>query len=423
MQSIFMIVIGHFIYESLSPNRTEQNYRNSLSLCRLSMSLMRQEFPNSNLAVPHGGSIQVFESESARTSRKGKMEVGKLVDTVSLSEKDMLEREACLAPYQSLKNNEVMTLHNVRETLERHPLLSTGEDSSGDIHKFTHMVKESAEKRGCEFRFNESIDSFIFDNSKKKIEGVKLSSGSVLDDITDVVIAAGNGAPELGRLANDSSCVYSMPVKGYVLTLKVNESMKMLTHNVVDDIGKFYVSPLNHNTIRVSAFAGIGFTDTTVKKARAHSLERKATNLFKTGFVVPTNLSNNKQNNTDNNKQNNTDNNIQNNTDNNIQNNTDNYKQNNTDTSSPSWHCCLRPQTPDDLPYVGPAESIQNLYYNSGHGHIGYTRAFGASFLLANIISNTQSPLTDSTLQLTDSTLQLTDTTSLLSALSPSRFW
>jgi hypothetical protein len=49
---------------------------------------------------------------------------------------------------------------------------------------------------------------------------------------------------------------------------------------------------------------------------------------------------------------------------------------------------CWRPQTPDDLPVVGRS-GMRNVYFNSGHGHLGLTRAVGASKLLAGLIIST----------------------------------
>jgi D-amino-acid dehydrogenase len=47
---------------------------------------------------------------------------------------------------------------------------------------------------------------------------------------------------------------------------------------------------------------------------------------------------------------------------------------------------CLRPMTPDGPPIIGRGRH-ENLYYNTGHGHMGWTMACGSSRLLADVMS------------------------------------
>jgi glycine/D-amino acid oxidase-like deaminating enzyme len=54
------------------------------------------------------------------------------------------------------------------------------------------------------------------------------------------------------------------------------------------------------------------------------------------------------------------------------------------------FHSCCRPQTPDDLPVIGRSYRYRNLWYNAGHGHIGWTRGAGSSKLLADLMNGKQ---------------------------------
>jgi D-amino-acid dehydrogenase len=47
----------------------------------------------------------------------------------------------------------------------------------------------------------------------------------------------------------------------------------------------------------------------------------------------------------------------------------------------------LRPMTPDGPPIIGKGKKHQNLYYNTGHGHMGWTMASGSSAALVDIIA------------------------------------
>jgi D-amino-acid dehydrogenase len=46
---------------------------------------------------------------------------------------------------------------------------------------------------------------------------------------------------------------------------------------------------------------------------------------------------------------------------------------------------CLRPMTPDGPPVIGKGAHA-NLWFNTGHGHMGWTMACGSSRALADLI-------------------------------------
>ena len=45
-----------------------------------------------------------------------------------------------------------------------------------------------------------------------------------------------------------------------------------------------------------------------------------------------------------------------------------------------------RPMTPDGLPIIAIDKQINNLYYNTGHGLLGWSWAFGSGYYLSEII-------------------------------------
>ena len=45
----------------------------------------------------------------------------------------------------------------------------------------------------------------------------------------------------------------------------------------------------------------------------------------------------------------------------------------------------LRPMTPDNLPILG-RKRHRNLWYNTGHGHIGWTMSHGTARMVADLI-------------------------------------
>ena len=47
----------------------------------------------------------------------------------------------------------------------------------------------------------------------------------------------------------------------------------------------------------------------------------------------------------------------------------------------------LRPMTPNGAPILGKGK-MQNLYYNTGHGHLGWTMCAGSAKIISDLISN-----------------------------------
>ena len=53
------------------------------------------------------------------------------------------------------------------------------------------------------------------------------------------------------------------------------------------------------------------------------------------------------------------------------------------------FRACLRPMTPDGPPIIGRS-AFDNLWLNTGHGHMGWTMGPGSGTLLADVIAGRQ---------------------------------
>ncbi|HLB79105.1 MAG TPA: FAD-dependent oxidoreductase, partial [Dongiaceae bacterium] len=51
----------------------------------------------------------------------------------------------------------------------------------------------------------------------------------------------------------------------------------------------------------------------------------------------------------------------------------------------PQYWACLRPMTPDGPPILGTGRH-RNLWFNTGHGHMGWTMACGSARIVADLI-------------------------------------
>jgi D-amino-acid dehydrogenase len=59
------------------------------------------------------------------------------------------------------------------------------------------------------------------------------------------------------------------------------------------------------------------------------------------------------------------------------------------DFDAPSYWAGLRPMTPDNCPYLGAGKQ-KNLFYNTGHGHIGWTMSNGSARIVTDLIAGRQ---------------------------------
>lgn len=210
------------------------------------------------------------------------------------------------------------------------------DDSSGDIYMFTKAVHEKCLSNGVEFKFNTKIKSFY--QEKGRVVHCITETGEKID-ADDFVICAGNGSPALGDMVGDKICSY--PVQGYALEIP---TLYPLRFNVTDDISKLYSSPLA-GSIRISGITRLNHPHaqdkTPYDKSLADKLLQKVRPFFLDHFIA--------------------------------------------DESQMKIHTCFRPQTPDDLPIIGNG-ALKNVWYNCGHGHLGFTRGAGSAHLLCSLI-------------------------------------
>ncbi|SVD76404.1 uncharacterized protein METZ01_LOCUS429258, partial [marine metagenome] len=55
------------------------------------------------------------------------------------------------------------------------------------------------------------------------------------------------------------------------------------------------------------------------------------------------------------------------------------------DYSNIEYCCGLRPMTPNGAPIIGKGK-MKNLYYNTGHGHLGWTMCAGSAKIITDLI-------------------------------------
>jgi D-amino-acid dehydrogenase len=206
-------------------------------------------------------------------------------------------------------------------------------DETGDAHLFTQRLAGLAAAIGVEFRHGVTVKALRTEAGE--VTGVVTDGGTVTAD--RYVVAMGSYTPALLRPLNVHVPVY--PVKGYSLTLPVEDEAAAPVSTVMDETFKVAITRLG-DRIRVGGTAELAGFSLRLRKPRRATLEHSVTDLFPRGG----------------------------------------------DVAKASFWTGLRPMTPDGTPVVGPTR-YSNLFLNTGHGTLGWTMACGSGRLLADLVT------------------------------------
>ena len=209
-------------------------------------------------------------------------------------------------------------------------------DESGDAYQYCQQLHRLCEARGVIFRFGETVQTFK--GSSDQVKTVITDKGQW--DTDALVIAAGSYSPALVRSLGIKLPV--KPVKGYSLTVPAGDWLERPTIPVIDDQLHAAVVPVANN-IRVAGTAEFTGFDTRIDQGRIDNL----LGLLESVYPVFT-------------------------------------KTLDLKTLTP-W-AGLRPVSADGVPIIGKT-AVDNVYLNTGHGHLGWTMAAGSGKALADLIS------------------------------------
>lgn len=160
----------------------------------------------------------------------------------------------------------------------------------------------------------------------------------VNDTVFDkTVIAAGVDSPKLAASIGDHLSIY--PVKGYSITITTQSNQNLPKISLLDDEAKIVTSTLG-NRFRVAGTAELAGHNYTIRKDRIEPLVRWVNKNFPS-----------------------------------------------IDASQYEEWACLRPMTPNMMPIVGPSKIRPDVYYHTGHGHLGWTLSAGTARKLATQIN------------------------------------
>ncbi|MGH8481816.1 MAG: D-amino acid dehydrogenase [Nevskiaceae bacterium] len=208
-------------------------------------------------------------------------------------------------------------------------------DESGDARAFTLALADHARAAGVQFQFDRPVTRF--EHAGGRINAA--FAGGTRYEAEQFVVAAGSWSPQLLRPLGLALPV--RPVKGYSITVPTGHWSGAPRMPVIDEALHAAATPLGAR-LRVAGTAEIAGYDESPTPARIDNLFKLLLELFPA------------------------------------------YPQPLDRAGAQPW-AGLRPMSPDGVPYIGRF-GCDNLFVNTGHGHLGWTLAAGSGALLSDLM-------------------------------------
>ena len=215
------------------------------------------------------------------------------------------------------------------------------DDECGNAHLFCRALAAKAQEAGVRFLFNTTLDAFELLGGSVSGLRVKDADGrrGVLRADT-YVLAAGSYSPLLVRPLGERLPIY--PVKGYSITAPIVDPERAPHLSLTDEVRRVVCSRLG-NFLRVAGTAELNGYNLEPDPARSAAIVQWL----------------------------------------------DEHLPGVADARRAEHWCGLRPTTPGNVPLIGPARTGR-LFFNTGHGTLGWTLACGSAQVIADIITGKQ---------------------------------
>ena len=216
----------------------------------------------------------------------------------------------------------------------------TPSDSTGDFHKFTTGLAAACERRGARFICDANVDDATATEKGVTITWRRNGAAETERTTADaVIVCAGVASRHFGAMLGDRINVY--PVKGYSITVELDEAASRSAApwvSLLDDEAKIVTSRLGEDRLRVAGTAEFAGFYLDIRDDRVRPLVDWTRAMFpgvSTERGVP-------------------------------------------------W-AGLRPMMPNMLPRVGAGRKPR-VFYNTGHGHLGWTLAAATAEIFADAV-------------------------------------
>jgi len=239
----------------------------------------------------------------------------------------------------------VADIRRIEPTLDGafHGGFFTPSDSTGDIHKFTRGLAQACERHGVEFRYDTEIASITRDSAGAFSVAARQAGEPFQQTFAQIVVCAGVKSRAFASMLGDRVNIY--PVKGYSITVSLDDAASQQGApwvSLLDDSAKIVTSRLGADRFRVAGTAEINGFNRDIRAERIAPLTEWTRRYFpqvNTSRVIP-------------------------------------------------W-AGLRPMLPSMLPKVGKGR-LPGVFYNTGHGHLGWTLSAATATSVADVIASTR---------------------------------
>jgi D-amino-acid dehydrogenase len=218
----------------------------------------------------------------------------------------------------------------------------TESDSTGDIHKFTYGLSLAAVRLGVHTLYEQDVTQVTSDGQQAMVI-VGEGAAQTVHTFDGLVVCAGVASRNFAAQLGDRVNIY--PVKGYSITVNLrDEASQAGAPNVslLDDETKLVTSRLGVDRFRVAGTAEFNGIDRDIRDDRIQPLIKWVAECFpniNTRSVIP-------------------------------------------------W-AGLRPMMPNMMPRVGKGLA-PNVFYNTGHGHLGWTLSAVTAEMIGQVVANNQ---------------------------------
>ena len=216
----------------------------------------------------------------------------------------------------------------------------TESDSTGDIHKFSNGLAKAVARLGVNTLYDQDVISVSSNNTQAVITVKQQDAQPSVHVFDGVVICAGVASKQFAAQLGDRVNIY--PVKGYSITVNLNDADSQAgapNVSLLDDETKLVTSRLGIDRFRVAGTAEFNGYNKDIRADRIQPLVEWVQQCFpkiNTRSVVP-------------------------------------------------W-AGLRPMMPNMMPRVGRGNAA-NVFYNTGHGHLGWTLSAVTADMVAETIA------------------------------------
>jgi D-amino-acid dehydrogenase len=222
----------------------------------------------------------------------------------------------------------------------------TPSDSTGDIHKFARGLADACMRLGARFIYDADIDSIASVGTELHIGWNDASSANKRTLQADgIVICAGVASRHLASMLGDRVNIY--PVKGYSITVQLDSPQSRNSApqvSLLDEAAKIVTSRLGADRFRVAGTAEFNGFNRDIRADRIQPL----TDWVRVNFPE-------------------------------------------VDTSRVVPWAGLRPMMPSMMPVVRAGRK-PGVFYNTGHGHLGWTLSAATAQIVAQAVDEWRGP-------------------------------